>query len=984
MEIGLVRKIDIDQEMQQAYLDYAMSVIVARALPDARDGLKPVHRRILYAMHDMGLRPDSAYKKSARIVGEVLGKYHPHGDMAVYEAMARMAQDFSMRVLLVDGQGNFGSVDGDPPAAMRYTEARLAPIATHLLADIQKNTVDFSENFDGTLTEPEVLPCAFPNLLVNGATGIAVGMATSIPPHNLSEVIDALVHLLGNWEKVEDISVEELMHFIKGPDFPTGGVIIQEAEGDTLAGAYATGRGAVTVQARAHLEEMARGRSRIIVTELPYMTNKSALIERIASLAREEKIEGIADLRDESDRQGMRIVIELNKAADPDAVLRDLYKSTQMRNTFSLILLALVEGEPRMLSLKQALRVYVDHRLTVIRRRSEYDLERARQRAHILEGLRIALKNLDEVIALVRRSPDADTARQRLVKRFRLTEVQAQAILDMQLRRLASLERKKIEDEYRQVVAQIKELEALLRSPRKMRQVASEELQAIKQAYGEPRRTRIVQLGKGESRATKLTTTDLVPDHGMWVMVTPNGLVSRTADEQLPRLSGGEAAANLVQANSRDTVYLVAANGEAAAIPVHTLPEALRPVEGVPFEQVSALSPAHELAAVFTLPGREERPKGWFLLTATRLGMVKKSSLADLPGPAAQTFTLVKVNPGDRLDWVRLTDSKAELLLVSAAGMAIRFSEEEIRPMGLVAAGVIGIKLQKGDELAGAELLPARGEVLLVASDATAKRLSLDQFPRQGRYGQGVIAWKLPAGVRVAGFAVGKATTRVILTLASGATKPVRFDEVPAQGRVARGRRLFEPKAKEAVTGLVVVREPARPLDGKVSSGERAVKATRSRSTRAAGATGGGRPAPKTARRHGSGQAAASPKTKPATKETPGRGTTKRTLSKDKPEPKASRGKPTGSAKAAGGGKAAPKTTGSRTSSAAKPAGGDKASPKPARAKPATKNRTTAIGKPAVTTPRSRASATAKTPAGGKPAPQSRRRSPGGKAKPEG
>ena len=384
MEIGLVRSVDIDNEMQQAYLDYAMSVIVSRALPDARDGLKPVQRRIMYAMHDMGLRPDSTHKKSARIVGEVLGKYHPHGDMSVYDAMVRMAQDFSMRNLLVDGQGNFGSIDGDPAAAMRYTEARPTPLSTYLMADIEKDTVDFVDNFDGTLTEPDVLPAAVPNMLVNGATGIAVGMSTSIPPHNLGEVVNALVFLLDNWQKQDDINIEDLMKFIKGPDFPTGGVIIQESEKETLASAYATGRGRITVQARAHLEEMSRGRHRIIVTELPYMTNKTTLIERIATLVRDERIEGVADLRDESDRHGMRLVIELTKSADPDAILRDLYKSTQMRSTFSIIMLALVAGEPRMLGLKQALRVYLEHRLTIVRRRSEHDLERARRRAHIL------------------------------------------------------------------------------------------------------------------------------------------------------------------------------------------------------------------------------------------------------------------------------------------------------------------------------------------------------------------------------------------------------------------------------------------------------------------------------------------------------------------------------------------------------------------------------------------------------------------------
>jgi DNA gyrase subunit A len=588
--------------MQLAYLDYAMSVIVARALPDARDGLKPVHRRILYAMQELGLRPDSPYKKSARIVGEVLGKYHPHGDMAVYESMARMAQDFSMRAILVDGQGNFGSVDGDSPAAMRYTEARLTALATYLLADINRNTVDFSANFDGTLSEPDVLPAAFPNLLVNGATGIAVGMATSIPPHNLGEVTDALVYLLQNWEKLDDISIEDLMRFVKGPDFPTGGVIIQDVHGDTLASVYATGRGGVTVQARAHLEEMTRGRNRIIVNELPYMVNKASLIERIASLVREERLEGIADLRDESDRHGMRIVIELSKTADPEAVLRDLYKSTPMRSTFSIIL-ALVDGYTCWG--KQALR-YVGI-VTVIGGEA-FDLERARQRAHILEGLRIALKNLDEVIAMIRRAPDVDAARVRLMKRFRLSEAQTQAILEMPLRRLAALERKKIEDEYKEILAQIKDLEALLRSPKKMRQLAAEELLTAKETFGDQRRTQIVHLGEGETKAAFLTTTDLVPEQSVWVMVSLEGLISCTADEKLPRLSGRDIATYLVSAKTRDTLFLVAENGEAAAIPMHVLPQVEKPSEGIPFHKASPLTNRHNLAAIFTLPkGRTGR-----------------------------------------------------------------------------------------------------------------------------------------------------------------------------------------------------------------------------------------------------------------------------------------------------------------------------------------------------------------------------------------
>ena len=811
MEVGMVRKIDIDNEMQQAYLDYAMSVIVARALPDARDGLKPVHRRILYAMHDMGLRPESPYKKSARIVGEVLGKYHPHGDMAVYEAMARMAQDFSMRALLVDGQGNFGSVDGDSPAAMRYTEARLTNLASNLLSDIQKNTVDFSENFDGTLTEPDVLPAAFPNMLVNGATGIAVGMATSIPPHNLGEVIDALVYLLGNWEKLDDFTIEDLMRFIKGPDFPTGGVIIQDTNGDTLASAYATGRGGLTVQANAHFEEMSRGRNRIIVTELPYMVNKASLIERIASLVREARLDGIADLRDESDRQGMRIVIELTKTAEPDIVLRELYKSTPMRSTFSLNLLALVEGEPRLLGLKQALKVYLEHRLTVIRRRSEFELERARQRSHILEGLRIALKNLDEVIDIIRRSPDADTARTRLIKRFHLTEIQAQAILDLPLRRLAALERKKIEEEYKEVQATIKGLEALLRSPKKMRQVVSDELIAVKETFADPRRTQIVKLGEGQVTATLLTTTDLVQEQTVWVMASPDGLISRTTDDKQPRLSGRDVASVLITANTRDTLYLIASNGEAAAIPMHVLPIASRPSEGSPLYKVSPLTKDHHLAAAFALPGKEERADDWYILTITTQGMVKKSLITDLPGASAHLFALAKVNPGDSLGWVHLTNGKMQVLLATADGMSILFGEDDVRPMGLVAAGVMGIKLQNKDELVAAEILLPRSEVLLVATDGSAKRIASSLFPLQGRYGQGVVAWKLPRGVRVVGMMVGKPNARATLTLADLAPKSIRLDEVPFQTRAARGKKIIELKPTDHITALVQPREMVRP-----------------------------------------------------------------------------------------------------------------------------------------------------------------------------
>ncbi len=804
MELGFVRKIDIDKEMQQAYLDYAMSVIVSRALPDARDGLKPVQRRILYAMYDMGIRVDSPYRKSARIVGEVLGKYHPHGDLSVYESMARMAQDFSMRTLLVDGQGNFGSVDGDPPAAMRYTEARLAAPALDLLADIAKNTVDFTDNFDGTLTEPVVLPSAIPNLLVNGATGIAVGMATNIPPHNLSEVVDACVYMLGKWEKLDDINVDDLMEFVEGPDFPTGGVIIEQKGEEGIEAAYGKGRGRVTIQAKAHVEEMERGKSRIIVTELPYQVNKSSLIERIAELVREGNLEGITDLRDESDRQGLRIVIELTKNVEPEKVLAALYKRTPMQSTFSINLLALVDNEPRLLNLKQALRVYLDHRLVVIRRRAEFDLDRARARAHILAGYMVALKNMDEIISLIRNSPDVETARLRLMKRYRLSELQASAILEMQLRRLAALERKKIETEYKEMIALIKELEGLLKSPRKMRGVASEELLKVKAAYGDRRRTQIVSLKGRKARKAPLTAAELVREQVVWIGMTTSGTIARTRDDKPPRLSGSEAPRLLVKANATNTLYLVCERGLAAAVAVHTLPEAEKLSDGNPFNKQSPLQ-ADELPVVaFCLPARKsDLPEDTCVLTTTRGGMVKKSLVSELPGPSAQTFRLVNINDGDSLGWAVLTDGRKEVLLATAQGMAIRFSEEDVRPMGLAAAGVNGVKLGVGDEVIGMQVLPVEGELLLVTSDGKGKRVEQKDFPVQGRYGKGVIGWELPARVKLAGLAAGRKNDIVTLHLAKAAPKMTRLDTAPLRKRSAvRGELVVDVKAGDALLGI--------------------------------------------------------------------------------------------------------------------------------------------------------------------------------------
>jgi DNA gyrase subunit A len=639
-------------------------------------------------------------------------------------------------------------------------------------------------------------------------------MATSIPPHNLGEVVDALVYMLEHWEKMDDIPVARLMEFIQGPDFPTGGVIIQQKGEEGVETAYGSGRGRVTIQARVHVEEMERGKNRIIVTELPYTVNKSTLIGRIADLAREvgrlgeSPLQGITDLRDESDRQGMRIVIELTKNADPEAVLRELYKRTPMQDTFSIIMLALVvgedgRGEPRMLSLKQALRVYLEHRLTVIRRRSEHDLERARQRAHILAGLLVALKNLDAVIDLIKKSPDVETARARLMKRFKLTEVQANAILEMQLRRLAALERKKIETEYKETLALIKVLETLLKSAKKMRAVAAEELLKVKAAYADKRRTQIVSLSR-RTKKTPLTTTELLPEQVVWLGVTNEGILARSREDKPPRPSGNDAPRLLVRAASTDTLVLVSERGAAAAVAVHTLPEAGKLSEGAPFYKVTPLKEGDKLAAMFALPSkRGALPEEACVLTVTRGGMVKKSLVSELPGPSAQTFTLVKVNDGDGLGWAALTDGRKEILLSTAQGLAIRFAEEKVRPMGLVAAGVNGIKLGVGDEVIGCQILPATGEIFIIASDGKAKRVEQKDFPTQGRYGKGVIAWELPPRVTLAGLASGKGNTVITLHLAKAAPKSTRLDAAPLRKRAAvRGESVVEVKAGDAVMGV--------------------------------------------------------------------------------------------------------------------------------------------------------------------------------------
>lgn len=812
MDLGTVRPININDEMQQSYLDYAMSVIVARALPDARDGLKPVQRRILYAMYDMGLRPNSSFKKSARIVGEVLGKYHPHGDMAVYDAMARLAQDFSQRYMLVEGQGNFGSVDGDPPAAMRYTEARLTEMSMDIIQQLGMDTVDFMENFDGSLDEPEVLPAAVPNMLINGASGIAVAMATNIPPHNLGEVVDALVMMLEKWSKLDDISVEDLMQHIKGPDFPTGGLIITDDRTETLAQAYGSGNGRIRIRARVRLEEMSRGRQRIIVTELPYMTNKSSLIEKIAEFVRDGKLEGVSDLRDESDRHGMRVVIELTKSANPDEILKTLYKRTTMQSTFGINILALVKGQPHKLSLKQSLRVFLDHRLEVVKRRSEYELIKSEERLHILNAYLVALENLDEVIDTIRRSQRVETARNNLMRKFNLDEVQAQAILDMPLRRLAALERKKIEDEHKEVTKRIKELKSLLRSPKKMRQVVIDELKSVKERYADPRRTQIIQMEEGETAVDLVTTADVMPEEEVWVAVSNTNHIARTDQDKSFRQWGVDAPKMILRTTTHQTVYLVAENGQAAALSVHAIPVANEPENGPKVSAVAPLGTDSPVKLLFSAPPDTTEEDG-YITSVSRQGMIKRSNLSELPGPSANSFTLAKINDGDSLCALVFTRGEEDILLATRDGMGIRFSEEDARPMGLVAAGVNGIKLRGDDEVVGAGVASRRGEVLLVTNLGKAKRIDPAQFPTQGRYGFGVIAWKLPKGQRVVGMLIGLLTHNGVLHFKDAASRLVHVTDAPSCNRMQSGDKIIDLKKNDEILEMTLPLDMVYVLD---------------------------------------------------------------------------------------------------------------------------------------------------------------------------
>lgn len=806
MEIGSVQHVDIDEQMRSAYLDYAMSVIVARALPDARDGLKPVHRRILFAMHDMGIRSNTPYKKSARIVGEVLGKYHPHGDSAVYEAMARLAQDFSMRYPLIDGQGNFGSIDGDAPAAMRYTEARLARRAEEMLADIDKETVNFTDNFDGSLQEPQVLPARLPNLLLNGSAGIAVGMATNIPPHNLRELVGGINFLIENYDRIDEITVEDLMKCIPGPDFPTGGVIVG-IEG--IVQAYSTGRGRIVLRGLAHIEEMGTNRFRIVISEIPFQLNKSSLIERIADLARSGKLEDISDLRDESDRRGMSIVIELRRGAQPKKVVNQLYKYTPLQSTFGVQLLALVEDEPRLLSLKRALQLFIEHRREVISRRSQFELNKARERAHILEGLLIALANLDAVIETIRQSPDSDAARERLIERFKLSERQAQAILDLQLRRLAALERQKIEDEQRQILERIAYLEDLLASPKKILDVIKTDLNEMAEKYGDERRTHIAQEAREDLREE-----DLVPDEAVLISVTQRGYIKRVAAKAFrAQARGGRGVTGhatkeedevlmLFPARTLDTILFFSDRGKVYSEKAYQIPDAERTGRGIPIVNVLSLDANESITAAVAVPNFDAT---LYCVMATRRGRIKRLTMSEFASVRPSGLIAITLENGDELGWVRLTQGKDEVILVTERGQALRFSENEVRPMGRTASGVTAMRLEDGDLLAGMEVVEPGGYLVLVTTRGYGKRTSLSEYPAKGRGTGGVQTLdkkNLERTGPLAAVRVVQEADDLTFISANGVVLRTKVKDIVRAGRAARGVTLMNLNQGDTLASL--------------------------------------------------------------------------------------------------------------------------------------------------------------------------------------
>lgn len=802
MEIGIVRPVSINDEMRTAYLDYAMSVIVSRALPDARDGLKPVHVRILYGMWDMGIRHNSPYKKSARIVGDVLGKMHPHGDGAVYDALARLAQPWNMRYPLVDGQGNFGSVDGDPPAAMRYTEARLSAIAEELLFDIDKDTVNFRDNFDGSYREPTVLPARLPNLLLNGSAGIAVGMATNIPPHNLGELCDAITLVIDNPE----VTLEELLEVLPGPDFPTAGLILG-AEG--IRNAYTTGRGHLTLRAKAHIEEANRGAYNIIVTELPYQVNKARLQERIAELAKERKIEGIRDVRDESDRSGMRLVVILKQDAQPKKVLNALYKHTQMQTTFGINLLALVEKgiQPRTVTLKRALQEHIDHRIEVIRRRTEYELAKARARAHILEGLKIAHENLDEVIRTIRESRNAESARNNLIRNFKLSELQAQAILDMQLRRLAALERKKIEDEYKEVIKQIADYEDILAKPARVLAIIKTDLAYLKEKYGDPRRTRIIPDANGE-----VNDEDLIPDVKVLVTITERGYIKRIqADTYRTQRRGGRGVKGMVTREqdvvrhiltcmTMDDLLFFTDRGKVYQLKAHEVPDASRTAKGLPLVNLISLDPGEQVTSVLPVADFD---KAQYLLMATVRGKIKRTLLKEYSQVRSNGLIAIGLEDGDLLGWVAMTIGDEDILMTTARGQTIRFQQSQVRPMGRPASGVIGINLSDDDKVVGMDVAKEGASLLVITAKGFGKRTAVEEYPTKGRATGGVISIRLRSeDDEVAVARVVSDQTLLTFITAGGVVMRTMIDGISQLGRSTQGVTILNVSNGDRVAAL--------------------------------------------------------------------------------------------------------------------------------------------------------------------------------------
>lgn len=806
MEIGNIKMVDIDSEMRSAYLDYAMSVIVARALPDARDGLKPVHRRILFAMHDMGIRANTSYKKSARIVGEVLGKYHPHGDFSVYEAMARMAQDFSMRYMMVDGQGNFGSIDGDSPAAMRYTEARLSAMAEEMLADIGKNTIDFSDNFDGSLKEPVVLPARLPNLLLNGSSGIAVGMATNIPPHNLQELVAAINYLIDHYENLEDVTVEDLIKFLPGPDFPTGGIIIGQ---ESIRQAYSTGRGRIVVRGRAEIEEFKAGRHAIIITEIPYQVNKTTMLERIAALVREGRLDMISDMRDESDRKGMRIMIELKRGAQPQRVMNQLYKYTQLQSTFGVNMLSLINGEPRTLPLRRMLQIFVEHRREVITRRTQFELDKAKHRAHILDGLLIALANLDDVISTIRKAADAEEAKLNLITRFKLTEIQAQAILDMQLRRLAALERQKIEDEYQELQATIAYLEDLLSYPQKILTLIRDDLTEMSNKYGDKRRTLISFDAKEE-----FSESELVKDEAVLITVTEKGYIKRTR-ANLFRTQGrggrgviGQSMRDedevvlLLPARTLNTVLFFSDRGKVYSEKVYNLPEAGRTDKGISIMNVLAFNPGERVTAAVPVPDFEEAE---YCTMATVMGKIKRVQLSEFANVRPSGLIAMDLKPDDKLGWVRLTSGNDEVMLVTAYGRALRMDESEIRCMGRPAGGVTGIRMDAKDYVVNMDVLEPEAELLIITDKGYGKRTPLTQYNPKSRGSKGVSTidkHNLSKSGLIATAKIVKLDDEISLISINGVMIRMKVRDISQMGRATRGVRVMDIDDGDGVASM--------------------------------------------------------------------------------------------------------------------------------------------------------------------------------------